>query len=100
MNISWEDKITNIEVLDLAGQPSMEIILIMNLRWLGHVERMDHRMDHRRLPKQLLYLQLCEGKCYQSIRRLRFKDTKKKPEEVGCRKEFVAADGQRRTELR
>ena len=78
MNISWEDKITNIEVLDRAGQPSMEIILIMNLRWLGHVER----MDHRRLPKQLLYLQLCEGKCYQSIRRLRFKDTKKKPEEV------------------
>ena len=96
MNISWEDKITNIEVLDRAGQPSMEIILIMNLRWLGHVER----MDHRRLPKQLLYLQLCEGKCYQSIRRLRFKDTKKKPEEVGYRKEFVAADGQRRTELR
>ena len=52
MNISWEDKITNREVLDRAGQPSMEIILIqMNLRWLGHVER----MDHQRLPKQLLY---------------------------------------------
>ena len=51
MNISWEDKITNIEVLDRAGQPSMEIILIMNLRWLGHVEG----MDHQRLPKQLLY---------------------------------------------
>lgn len=74
MNISWEDKITNIEVLDRAGQPSMEIILIMNLRWLGHVER----MDHRRLPKQLLYLQLCEGKYNQSIRRLRFKDTVKR----------------------
>ena len=75
MNISWEDKITNIEVLDRPGLPSLEIILIqMNLRWLGHPER----MDNQRLPKQLLYLQLCEGKCNQSIRRLRFKDTVKR----------------------
>ena len=44
MNISWEDKITNIEVLDRPGLPSLEIILIqMNLRWLGHPERMDNQ---------------------------------------------------------
>ena len=43
MNISWEDKITDREVLGRPGLPSTEIILIeMNLRWLGHVERMDH----------------------------------------------------------
>ena len=35
-------KITNVEVLKRAGLPSLKSILIqMNLRWLGHVERMD-----------------------------------------------------------
>ena len=52
MNISWKDKITNIEVLKRAGLPSLESMLIQtNLRWLGHVER----MDNQRLPRQLLY---------------------------------------------
>ncbi|XP_068739254.1 uncharacterized protein [Montipora capricornis] len=75
MNISWKHKITNIEVLNRAGLPSMEDMLIqMNLRWLGHVER----MDHARLPRQLLYSQLCEGKCNQGRPRLRFKDTVKR----------------------
>ena len=75
MNISWKDKITNIEVLKRAGLPSMEDMLIqMNLRWLRHVER----MDHQRLPWQLLYLQLCEGKRNLGRPRLRFKDTIKR----------------------
>ena len=75
MNISWKDKITNIEVLKRAGLPLMEDMLIqMNLSWLGHVER----MDHQRLPRQLLYSQLCEGKCNQGRPRLRFKDTVKR----------------------
>ena len=39
-----------------AGLPSMADILIEeNLRLLGHV----HRMDNNRLPKKLLYFQLC-----------------------------------------
>ncbi|XP_068739250.1 uncharacterized protein [Montipora capricornis] len=71
MNISWKDKITNIEVLNRAGLPS---IIQMNLRWLGHVER----MDHARLPRQLLNSQLCEGKRNQGRPRLRFKDTVKR----------------------
>ena len=63
----------------------------MNLRWLSHVER----MDHQRLPKQLLHSQLCEGKRNQGIPRLRFKDTvKKKLEEVGYRREFLAAESE------
>ena len=75
MNISWKDKITNIEVLKRAGLPSMEDMLIqMNLRWLGHVER----TDHQRLARQLLYSQLCEGKRNQGRPRLRFKDTVKR----------------------
>ena len=74
-NISWKDKTTNIEVLKRAGLPSMEDMLIqMNLRWLGHVER----MDHQRLPRQLLYSQLCEDKRNQGRPRLRFKDTVKR----------------------
>lgn len=87
MNISWKDKITNIEVLKRAGVPLMEDMLIqMNLSWLGHVER----MDHQRLPRQLLYSQLCEGKRNQGRPRLRFK---KKLGEVGHRQEFLAAEG-------
>ena len=75
MNISWKDKITNIEVLKRAGLPSMEDMLIqMNLRWLGHVER----MDHQRLPRQRLYSQLCEGKRNLGRPRLGFKDTVKR----------------------
>ena len=75
MNISWKDKITNIEVLKRAGLPLMKDMLIQtNLRWLGHNER----MDHQRLPRQLLYSQLCEGKRSRGRPRLRFKDTVKR----------------------
>ncbi|XP_068734901.1 uncharacterized protein [Montipora capricornis] len=75
MNIPWKDKITNIEVLKRAGLPSMEDMLIqMNLRWLGHVDR----MDHQRLPRKLLNSQLCEGKRNQGRPRLRFKDPVKR----------------------
>ena len=75
MNISWKDKITNIEVMKQAGLPSMEDMLIqMNLRWLGHVER----MDHQRLPRQLLYSQLCKSKRNVGRPRLTFKATVKR----------------------
>ena len=48
MNVSWKDRITKVESLCLAGLLSMPDILIeKNLRWLGHV----HRMDNNRLPK-------------------------------------------------
>ena len=75
INASWKDKITNTEVLKKAGLPSMEDMLTQtNLRWLGHVEM----MDHQRLPRQLLYSQLCEGKRSRGRPRLRFKDTVKR----------------------
>ena len=51
MNVLWKDKITNVEILCLTGLPSMADFLIKkNLRWLGHV----HRIDINRLPRQLL----------------------------------------------
>ena len=97
MNISWEDKITNKEVLDRAGQPSMEIILIqMNLRWLGHVERMELAS-----PQAATLLTFMRGQIQSEYTKAEIqRHCKKKPEEVGYRKEFVATDGQRRTELR
>ena len=75
MGIKWQDKITNVEVLKRANLPSMANILIENnLRWLGHV----HRMDHDRLSRQLLYSQLCSGKRNQGRPRLRYKDVAKR----------------------
>jgi len=52
-------KITNEEILRRANLPTMaDILTEKNLRWLGHV----CRMEHSRLPKQLLYSQLKDGK--------------------------------------
>jgi len=52
MLVKWYDKITNEEILRRTNLPSMADILIeKNLRWLGHV----HKMEHSRLPRQLLY---------------------------------------------
>ena len=51
MNVPWKDKITNVEILCLTGLISMiDILIAKNLRWLGHV----HRIDINRLPRQLL----------------------------------------------
>ena len=62
-------------VLEKAGLPPMADILIhMNRRRLGHVER----IDFARLPRQLLYSQLRDGKRNQGRPRLRFKDVVKR----------------------
>ena len=75
MNVPWKDKITNVEILCLTGLPSMtDILTEKNLRWLGHV----HRIDINRPPRQLLYFQLCLGMRNQGRARLRFKDVAKR----------------------
>ena len=49
------DKVTNKEILDWIGLPSMEDLLIRkNFRWIGHLMG----MSPDRLPKQVLYSQL------------------------------------------
>ena len=71
MNIRWQDRITNLEVLDRAKMTSIEaMILKAQLRWIGHVIR----MDDCRLPKQLMYGELSSGKRNQGRPRKRFKD--------------------------
>ncbi|KAL8577921.1 hypothetical protein ACOMHN_011917 [Nucella lapillus] len=70
LDIKWKDKITNFEVLDRAGTTSIEaMILKTQLRWTGHVIR----MDSDRIPKQLLYGELCRAKRKQGRPLKRFK---------------------------
>ncbi|KAK2177401.1 hypothetical protein NP493_599g02033 [Ridgeia piscesae] len=41
VRINWMDKVTNKEVFERSGLPSMENLLIRkNLRWTGHLTRM------------------------------------------------------------
>ena len=74
MGIKWQDRVTDTEVLERAGLSSINTILMQTqLRWAGHVARMP---DHR-LPKQLLFGELTEGKRNAGGPKKRFKDTLK-----------------------
>ena len=69
------DNITNKDILERTGLPSMEDLLIRkNLRWNGHLIR----MSPDRLPKQVLYSQLSSGHRRKGRRHVRFKDTIKR----------------------
>jgi hypothetical protein len=60
LKITWMDKVTNEEILDRMGLPSMEDLLIRkNLRWTGHI-------------------QLASGSRDRGRPRLRYKDTIKR----------------------
>ena len=71
MGIKWQDRVTNLEVLDRGGLLSIEaMILKAQLRWTGHVIR----MEPHRLPRQLLYGELRQGQRPRGRPRKRFKD--------------------------
>ena len=72
MRITWMDKVTNKEIFERTGLPSMEDLLIRkNLRWTGHLMR----MSPDRLPKQVLYSQMSSDHRKRGRPRLPFKDT-------------------------
>ena len=74
LNIKWQDRIPDTEVLAQADLPSIYTILMQSqLRWAGHVARMP---DHR-LPKRLFYGELQQGKRSHGGQKKRFKDTLK-----------------------
>ena len=57
--VSWQDKVTNADVLYRAGLPTMYTLLRQRrLRWLGHVRR----MEDGRIPKCILYGELALGR--------------------------------------
>lgn len=81
MHIKWQDKVPNVEILRKADIPSVEAsITKAQLRWAGHVRR----MDDSRLPKAVCYGELCKGKRRIGRPRLRYKD---------CLKRNLAASG-------
>ena len=74
LNISWEERITNQEVLRRSDLPGIEAMIIRaQLRWTGHVMR----QDDTRLPKQIFCGELTHGTRCQGGPRRRYKDTLK-----------------------
>ena len=66
--------LSNLQVLEKCGLSSIESLLIKaQLRWSGHVVR----MDNSRIPKMLLYGQLKEGHRTQGRPLKRYRDTLK-----------------------
>ena len=73
--ISWQDHISNTEVLAKAGPLSIYVLLTKRrLRWLGHVTR----MHDGRLPKDILYGELATGSRPTGRPTLRYKDVLKR----------------------
>ena len=74
LRIKQEDKIPDTEVLERAEAESIYALLKRSqLRWAGHV----YRMDDDRIPKKLLYGELAEGKRSHGGQKKRYKDTLK-----------------------
>ena len=71
LGISWQDKVTNTDVLSRAGLPSIYTLLRQRrLLWLVHVRR----MDDGRIPKGILYSELALGRITTGRPHLRYRD--------------------------
>ena len=75
LKIHWSDYVSNVEVLEQAEITSIEAILLKSqLRWTGHVSR----MDNHRLPKIALCGELSTGHRNRGAPKKRYKDSLKK----------------------
>ena len=74
MRICWKDRVSNQEVLERASTTSIEAMIIKaQLRWTDHVIR----MEESRIPRQLFYGDLTEGKRNPGRPKKRYKDNLK-----------------------
>ena len=74
LRVSWREHVPNQEILRKAEMTGIEAMLnLAQLRWSGHVSR----MDNSRLPKQLFYAELSAGRRHIGGQRKRYKDTLK-----------------------
>ena len=74
LGIRWQEHMTNLEVLNQAKSTSIEATISKaQLRWVGHVIRMEEWW----MPRRLMYGELQDGKRNQSRPKLRYEDTVK-----------------------
>ena len=74
LKIHWQDKVPDTEVLHHADTTSIHTLISKNqLRWSGHVVRMDDNC----LPKHIFYGELATGKCTTGGQYKHYKDTLK-----------------------
>ena len=69
MDLSWEDRASNTEVLRRANIPGTEALIVKaQLQWVGRVVR----MDDARLPKMVFYdLTTCARNIGRPLKRLK-----------------------------
>ena len=71
IGVHWEMRISDVEVLEKCHCESIEATILKHrLRWAGHVVR----MGEERIPKQLLYGELAEGKRPPHKPKMRYRD--------------------------
>ena len=59
LHITWQSHVSDTEVFGKAGLPSIQSMVMKScLQWVGHIVR----MDDSRLPRQLFYGEMWEGK--------------------------------------
>ena len=81
LSISWQDKVTNTDILSCAGLPTMYTLLRQcRLCWLGHV----HHMEDGWIPKDILCGELTSGQRSTGHPQLRYKDA--------CQRDMKALD--------
>ena len=73
--ISWQDKVTNTDVLSHAGLPTMYTLL--RQCWLHRLGHVCH-MEDGQIPKDVLYGELTSGQRSTGHPQLRYKDTCKR----------------------
>ena len=97
LGIKWQNHVSNEEVPKRASLPNLESILLqVQLRWAGHVTR----MEDVGMPKAVFFSELREGKLYRGAPRNRYKDQlKRQLAQAGNQPSVMAAGSLRQRQL-